>query len=170
MKRSGIQSPFRYTRCNRNGGHAYQPLQLYCSRKIWALSHSIAGAFLWAVRLIDTQLVLGGTLTEGKCQALRLLMRPRGLPADNPKPDPSRPKSWAFHRNVTIHIHFSCALDVETTSVHLIAMQKLTAAPMITRVQGGGTCRRKILWSMHQNCQKSNSSSAPYCSARGIAL
>uniref|UniRef100_A0A8D2GPK0 Zinc finger AN1-type containing 4 n=1 Tax=Urocitellus parryii TaxID=9999 RepID=A0A8D2GPK0_UROPR len=56
-------------------------------------------------------------------------------------------------------------VDVETTSVHLIAMQKLTAAPMITRVQGGDTCRRQILWLMHQNFQKSNSSSASYCSA-----
>ncbi|KAL0615846.1 AN1-type zinc finger protein 4 [Plecturocebus cupreus] len=56
--------------------------------------------------------------------------------------------------------------DVETTSVHLIVMQKLMAVPMITRVQGGDTCRRQILWLMHQNFQKSNSSSAPYCSAR----
>ncbi|XP_069876989.1 AN1-type zinc finger protein 4 isoform X2 [Dipodomys merriami] len=47
-------------------------------------------------------------------------------------------------------------VDVETTSVHLIAMQKLTAAPMITRVQGGNTCRRQILWLTHQSFQKSN--------------
>lgn len=48
--------------------------------------------------------------------------------------------------------------DVETTSVHLIAMQKLMAAPMTTRVQGGDTCRRQTLWLMHQNFPKSNSS------------
>ncbi|XP_039728320.1 AN1-type zinc finger protein 4 isoform X1 [Pteropus medius] len=54
---------------------------------------------------------------------------------------------------------------VETTSVLLIAMQKLTAAPMITRVQGGDTYRRQILWLTHQNFQKSNSCSASNCSA-----
>lgn len=80
------------------------------------------------------------------------------------------PERWGSCRNVTIHINFFCALDVETTSVHLIAMQKLTAAPMITRVQGGDTYRRQILWLMHQNFQKSNSCSAPKCSARGIVL
>ncbi|XP_076796457.1 AN1-type zinc finger protein 4 isoform X6 [Arvicanthis niloticus] len=48
--------------------------------------------------------------------------------------------------------------DVETTSVHLIAMQKLMAALMTTKVQGGGTCRKQTLWSTHQNFPKSNSS------------
>lgn len=59
---------------------------------------------------------------------------------------------------MTIHIKFFCALDVETTSVHLIAMQKLMAALMTTKVQGGGTCRKQTLWSTHQNFPKSNSS------------
>lgn len=64
---------------------------------------------------------------------------------------------------------FYCALDVETTSVHLIAMQKLMAAPMITKVQGGDTYRRQILWLMHPNFRKSNSScSASNCSAKGM--
>ncbi|XP_038963096.1 AN1-type zinc finger protein 4 isoform X2 [Rattus norvegicus] len=49
-------------------------------------------------------------------------------------------------------------IDVETTSVHLIAMQKLMAALMTTKVQGGDTCRRQTLWSTHQNFPKSNSS------------
>ncbi|KAF3827737.1 hypothetical protein GH733_000972 [Mirounga leonina] len=52
-------------------------------------------------------------------------------------------------------------VDVETTSVHLIAMQKLTAAPMITRMQGGDTYRRQIQWLTHPNFQKSSSCSAP---------
>lgn len=47
--------------------------------------------------------------------------------------------------------------DVETTSVRLIAMQKLTAVPMTTRAQGGDTYRRRTLWLMHQNFPKSNS-------------
>lgn len=55
------------------------------------------------------------------------------------------PKRGAFNKNVTIYINFLCALDVETTSVHPIAMQKLMAAPMITRVLGGDTYRRQIL-------------------------
>lgn len=93
-----------------------------------------------------------------------------GLPLDHLESSSRLPKSWASNRNVPTHINFSCTLDVETTSVRLIAMQKLTAAPMITRMQGGDTYRRQILWLTHQNFQKSDSCSAPKCSARGIAL
>ncbi|XP_016045212.1 AN1-type zinc finger protein 4 isoform X2 [Erinaceus europaeus] len=61
-------------------------------------------------------------------------------------------------------------VDVEITSVHLIAMQKLTAAPMTIRVQGEDTYRRQILWLMHQSFQKSSSCSAWNCSPQGISL
>lgn len=97
--------------------------------------------------------------------AVKLLKRTKGPLLDYLKSSSSLPERWAFHRNTTIHVNFFCALDVETTSVHLIVMQKLMAVPMITRVQGGDTCTRQILWLMHQNFQKSNSSSTSYCSA-----
>lgn len=48
--------------------------------------------------------------------------------------------------------------DVGTTSVQLIAMQKLMAARMTTKAQGGDICRRQILWLTHQNFPKSSSS------------
>ncbi|XP_033004320.1 AN1-type zinc finger protein 4 isoform X1 [Lacerta agilis] len=44
---------------------------------------------------------------------------------------------------------------VETTSVQLTAMQRLTRVLMTTRMQGGGTYRRPILWSVHQSFPKS---------------
>ncbi|XP_033004324.1 AN1-type zinc finger protein 4 isoform X5 [Lacerta agilis] len=46
-------------------------------------------------------------------------------------------------------------IDVETTSVQLTAMQRLTRVLMTTRMQGGGTYRRPILWSVHQSFPKS---------------
>lgn len=101
---------------------------------------------------------------------LKLLKRTKRLLLDYLKSSFDLPKRGGSYRNVAIHIHFFCALDVETTSVHLIAMQKLTAVPMITRVQGGDTYRRQILWLMHQSFQKSNSCSAPNCSAQGVVL
>ena len=101
---------------------------------------------------------------------LKLLKRTERLLLDYLKSSFDLPKRGGSYRNVAIHINFFCALDVETTSVHLIAMQKLTAVPMITRVQGGDTYRRQILWLMHQSFQKSNSCSAPNCSAQGVVL
>lgn len=109
-------------------------------------------------------------ISRREMSALKLLKRTKGLLLGYPKSSFGLPKKWGFFRNVTIHIDFFCALDVETTSVHLIAMQKLTAAHMIIRVQGGDTYRRQILWLMHQNFQKSNSCSAHDCSAWGIVL
>lgn len=99
-----------------------------------------------------------------------LLKRTKRLLLDYPKTSLDLPKRGGSYRNVAIHINFFCALDVETTSVHLIGMQKLTAVPMITRVQGGDTYRRQILRLTHQSFRKSNSCSAPNCSAQGAAL
>nr|XP_060625295.1 AN1-type zinc finger protein 4 isoform X1 [Anolis sagrei ordinatus] len=44
---------------------------------------------------------------------------------------------------------------VETISVPLTAMQRLTHVPMTTRMRGGGTCRRPIPSSQHQSFLKS---------------
>nr|XP_034993954.1 AN1-type zinc finger protein 4 isoform X3 [Zootoca vivipara] len=46
-------------------------------------------------------------------------------------------------------------IDVETTSAQLTAMQRLTRVLMTTRMQGGGTYRRPILWSVRQSFPKS---------------
>ncbi|XP_062832041.1 AN1-type zinc finger protein 4 isoform X7 [Anolis carolinensis] len=47
---------------------------------------------------------------------------------------------------------------VETISVPLTAMQRLTHVPMTTRMQGGGICRRPIPSSQHQSSLKSKPS------------
>lgn len=46
--------------------------------------------------------------------------------------------------------------DVETTSVQLTAMQRLTPAPTTIRVQGEGIYRRPIPSLVHQSFPKSN--------------
>lgn len=148
----------------RNDRHICQLLQFYCFIKICIRFHFIIGSLLQTH--IHGQLTFSfwgtcaGLWTQGKCQWWKLLRESEGS-CWIPEIKLWSSKEMSLYRNVTIHMDFFCALDVETTSVHLIAMQKLTAAPMITRVQGGDTYRRQILWLTHPNFQKSSSCSAP---------
>lgn len=158
-------SSLRFTRCKRNARHIYQLLQFFFFIKICIL-FSLHNRLFIINSNIHGQLTFSfwgsyaGLWAQGKCQCWKLLREPEGS-CWIPEVKLWSSKEMSLCRNVTIHMNFFCALDVETTSVHLIAMQKLTAAPMITRVQGGDTYRRQILWLTHPNFQKFSSCSTP---------
>lgn len=69
---------------------------------------------------------------------------------------------------MAIHINFFCALDVKQLLCISSVCQKLTAVPMITRVQGD-TYRRQNPLGLTHKARKSNSCSAPNCSAERIS-